>query len=299
MIEAGDERMPHVLGVQLPRAVDDARVLAALGGGERGARRGAMRPDRHDVGRAVRQPDAGARQRDLHHVLREVARRMQHVLMRGRDAARRRVVVGPEMRRDDAAAAFGDEPGSATLPSAANTDCVVSIMISKLSDPFGMSRQYSNASHADASAATCSGVVIFGSMTTKFGGSAAGALEQPREEQIEGPQAAALQLLAERLDADADALRQRSGGERGRHLVGRCLRDAILPRRRAGCRSRPRSRGGSLRPARASASRRRADRCGRRSRDRGRSPRRAPAHPARTPPAPAAPRPRASSRRPP
>ena len=34
-----------------------------------------------------------------------------------------------------------------------------------------MSRQYSNASHAEASAATCSGAVIFGRVTTKFGGS--------------------------------------------------------------------------------------------------------------------------------
>ena len=49
-------------------------------------------------------------ERDLHHVLREVAHRMQHVLVRGRDAAGRGVVVGAEMRGDDPAAAFGDEP---------------------------------------------------------------------------------------------------------------------------------------------------------------------------------------------
>ena len=34
-----------------------------------------------------------------------------HVLVRGGDAERRRVVVGPEMRRHDAAAAFLDQPG--------------------------------------------------------------------------------------------------------------------------------------------------------------------------------------------
>ena len=33
-----------------------------------------------------------------------------------------------------------------------------------------MSRQYSKASHAEANAATCSGAVIFGSVTTKLGG---------------------------------------------------------------------------------------------------------------------------------
>ena len=57
------------------------------------------------------------------------------------------------------------------MPSAAKIDCVVSTISSNRSEPGGSCRQYSKASHAEASAATCSGAVIFGSVTTKFGGS--------------------------------------------------------------------------------------------------------------------------------
>ena len=58
-----------------------------------------------------------------------------------------------------------------------------------------MSRQYSKASQADASAVTCSAAVIFGSVTTKFGGSLPPLLlEQRRQEQIERAQAAALRV---------------------------------------------------------------------------------------------------------
>ena len=52
---------------------------------------------------------AGLRERDLHHVLGEVAGRVAHVLPRGGDAAERGVVVGAEVRADDAAVAGGDE----------------------------------------------------------------------------------------------------------------------------------------------------------------------------------------------
>ena len=64
--------------------MDGVAVLAPLGLGERPPGAGAMRGDRHDVGRAVGQPDAGLRERDLHHVLGEVARRVAHVLPRRR-----------------------------------------------------------------------------------------------------------------------------------------------------------------------------------------------------------------------
>ena len=60
--------------------------------------------------RAVRERDPRAGERYLHHMPGEVARGMQHVLMRGRDAARRRVVVRAEMRGDDSAAPLGDDP---------------------------------------------------------------------------------------------------------------------------------------------------------------------------------------------
>ena len=76
----------------------DVAILAALAVGERPIGPSAVRRDRHDVGRAVRQPDAGLRERDLHHVLGKIARRVAHVLPRRGDAAERRVVVGAEVR---------------------------------------------------------------------------------------------------------------------------------------------------------------------------------------------------------
>jgi hypothetical protein len=49
------------------------------------------------------------RERNLHHVLREVARRVAHVLPRCGDAAQRRVVVGAEVRSCYAPATGGNE----------------------------------------------------------------------------------------------------------------------------------------------------------------------------------------------
>src|SRR5207244_13383938 len=57
---------------------------------------------------------------------------------------------------------------------------------------------------------------------------AVGPLEQPGEEEIERAEAAPLQFLAERLDADADAGRQRARGQAGRHFVGRSACKSIL-----------------------------------------------------------------------
>src|SRR5829696_2587181 len=59
-----------------------------------------MRCNGHDVCRAVRKPDAGACKRDLHHVLREVTRGMQHVLVRGGDVTTRSVIVSAEVSSD-------------------------------------------------------------------------------------------------------------------------------------------------------------------------------------------------------
>ena len=57
---------------------------------------------------------------------------------------------------------------------------------------------------------------------------AARPLEQPREEQIHRPQGAALQLLAERLDANADRRGQRAIAHRRRHFVRGDLRVPIF-----------------------------------------------------------------------
>ncbi len=58
LIETADERMPHLVGVQLPRSVDRGRIRGALRCRQRRARRCTVRSDRHDVGRAVGQPHA-------------------------------------------------------------------------------------------------------------------------------------------------------------------------------------------------------------------------------------------------
>src|SRR5262249_57633088 len=52
--------------------------------------------------------------------------------------------------------------------------------------------------------------------------------EQPGEEQIEGPQAASLQLLGQRLDADADRRRQLTVAQSRGHFAGGDLREAVL-----------------------------------------------------------------------
>ena len=179
-----------------------------------------MRADRHDVGGAVRQPDAGAGQRDLHHVLGEVARRMGHVLMRGGDRQGRpcsrrcrsaRATIVRRRRRRVAEARSRPRPRRSTAWSRPSARC--------RNVPAASPRARSTASQAAASAATCAGDVIFGSVTTNSAAAPVRAIEQPRQEQIERAQAAALQFLAERLDANADARRQRRGAQRRGHVL--------------------------------------------------------------------------------
>ncbi len=61
--------------------------------------------------------------------------------------------------------------GSATRPSRLKIDSGVSTISSNRSVPGGSRNLDSNSSQAAASADTCSGAVIFGSVTTKSGGS--------------------------------------------------------------------------------------------------------------------------------
>ena len=58
--------------------------------------------DGHDIGRAIGQPDPSTGVRDLHHMPREVARRVRHVLVCGGNAAGCCVVVGSKVSRDAA-----------------------------------------------------------------------------------------------------------------------------------------------------------------------------------------------------
>src|SRR5215213_11651818 len=90
--------MLNVAVVKLPRAMDHLTVLFDLLLRERRAAFDkTMRRHRHDVCRAIGEPDAGPGKRNLHHVLREIAGRMQHVLVRSGDVAAGGVIVGTEM----------------------------------------------------------------------------------------------------------------------------------------------------------------------------------------------------------
>ena len=119
--------------------------------------------------------------------------------------------------------------GSAIVPSAAKIDRVVSTISSIFSTPVGRRRSRSRRSQVDASAATSSGAVIFGSVMTKPGGSVPPAtFEHGGDEQIQGPKAAGLQRRSERLDADPDPGRQRARRRAARGLLGRRTRESIF-----------------------------------------------------------------------
>ena len=106
LVEAVDQRMAQVVGVQPPGRMDRALVLALLFFAEVVALVGR---DRHEGGRAVGEEDAGAGVRHLHHLLGEVAGRVAHVLVERGDVAARRVIVGAEVRRHHPAAGGPEE----------------------------------------------------------------------------------------------------------------------------------------------------------------------------------------------
>src|SRR5260370_3559447 len=99
LIKTSLKRMPDVIVMQFPSTMDDGAVFVDLILCQARSFSSSMRSDGHDVRRAIREPDAGSGKRDLHHVLREIARRMHHVLVRRGNAATSRVVVGAEVRR--------------------------------------------------------------------------------------------------------------------------------------------------------------------------------------------------------
>src|SRR5437879_2769538 len=103
LIETTDERMLDVIVMKSPGPMDNCAVFVNLVLRQLLSFSSTTWSDRHDVGRAIREPDAGSGKRDLHHVLREIARRMHHVLVRRGNAAASRVVVGAEVRRNTTA----------------------------------------------------------------------------------------------------------------------------------------------------------------------------------------------------
>src|SRR3954470_11491972 len=69
----------------------------------------AMRPHRQNVCRAIRKLNAGSGKRYQHHLPGKVAGRMSHLLIRGRDAARRGVIIDTEVHATAAAVGRIDE----------------------------------------------------------------------------------------------------------------------------------------------------------------------------------------------
>ena len=150
--------------------------------------------------------------------------------MRGGDAARGGVVVGAEMRGDDAPAAFADEPRQRDAAIGAEN------RLRRLDHQLEAQRA------GRQLAPVLEGVARRRERRDLFGRRHLRQRDdevvrhrrrsvrstQPREEQIERAQAAPLQLFVQRLDPDADPGRQRARRQRGRHFVGRRLRDAIL-----------------------------------------------------------------------
>src|SRR5437773_1154510 len=89
--------MLDMIIVQFPGTMNDGLVLFNLIRSEGRSFSGPVRPDGHNIGRAIRQPNSGAGKGNLHHVLRKVTRRMHHVLMRGSNAATGGVIVSAEV----------------------------------------------------------------------------------------------------------------------------------------------------------------------------------------------------------
>src|SRR6266850_7535458 len=112
--------MLDVIVMQLPGTMNDRLVLFNLIRSKSRACCGPMRADGHDVGRAIRQPDTCAGERNLHHVLRKVTRWMHHVLMRGSDAATGSVIVGAKVGRRTATASSSQQQRKIDSPFAIN-----------------------------------------------------------------------------------------------------------------------------------------------------------------------------------
>src|SRR6476620_7540556 len=99
LIEGVLERMLDVIVVQLPGSMNYLAILSNLCRSQRRSTfTEAVWRNGHNVCCAIGEPDAGARERNLHHVFSKVAGGMHHVLVCRRDTATRRVVVGPEVR---------------------------------------------------------------------------------------------------------------------------------------------------------------------------------------------------------
>src|ERR1700678_4108847 len=97
LIKSLAQRMGDMIETQLPGAMDYLDVFAHLYAGEGVACLCFVGSDRHDIGRAVGQPNFRSSQGDLHYVASEVACWMVHGLMKRGDAAGSCIVVDSEV----------------------------------------------------------------------------------------------------------------------------------------------------------------------------------------------------------
>ncbi len=262
LIEAARERMSDVSEVHHPPRVDRGRVLRALGVAQR---RDVARVYRHGQQRrrSVREADAGAGERRLNHVLREVARRMAQSLIRRRDPAGGRVVVRPEI-----------DGGQATIRRIEHVrqqraaeridDRLRHLDHDARSAAFraGKSNDRSSAPSTATKYSTCAMTVTFGTVIVHCAGSAASCTSavtrrssvrtlRSRSSSVNG-------LMRTPIDAGSVPARWPQ-----RDLARRPRRRVRLLRRSSERRSRPRNRCDSPRWARAPASRARAARSAR------------------------------------
>ena len=242
LVDAVDEGVADVARVQPPRAVD-----------------GVTRADRHDRRRAVGEDTSCRRQRDLHDLTREVAGRVPDVLMSGRDLERGRVVERTEVRARHTSGSRGDQrrQGERGRPARRGPPAFPPSLRSQI-DPGASRCVRSQASQASASAATSRGAVTFGSVTTKGDGIApplvVTSVDMNRSS-VRIPRGASCAL--------SGLIRMPMAGGSVRPVMPAATSAAAASAARSssssgGRRSRPRSRCGSPRRARAAASRRRA-----------------------------------------
>ena len=167
LVEGVHQRVRHVVEVHLPRVMDQLAILPPLC-----VRRGrTMGRDRHDVGRTIRQMHAGLREGHLHHVFREVAGFMAHVLPGSRDAAKGGVIVRAEVGAGYAATAGIDRRAERRRPIRRQDRLRRFNHQLQLQHTGRAQREPPfNASHARATAETWAGVISFGTVMTKFEG---------------------------------------------------------------------------------------------------------------------------------
>ena len=81
LVKSGPQRMQVIVEPEPPCGVHRFAIFRALLRRERLAFARAMRTDRQNIGRAIGKMDAGAGERDQHHLPREIAGRMSHRLV--------------------------------------------------------------------------------------------------------------------------------------------------------------------------------------------------------------------------